>query len=183
MHAARLVADGALEALVARLPPVPSEARPHAHPRRALPPWRADEVSVHEAREEMRLQALAALRQLLTSCGAHPSPAAAAAAARMEGAGGGRALVAHLLAGEKGLIAPVAAGEAALGLDALVEHSRACELEVFRLGASAPLAEAVAGVLRTGGGGGARPQQRASDPRRMAASPWAAEQAEPHEEM
>ena len=68
------------------------------------------------------------------------------------------------------MISPHTAGEAALCLDALVEHSRACELAVFELGASAPLTSVLADVLRT------RAAVAGADPRRDALLPWAMEQ-------
>ena len=174
--------DGVIEVLLSLIPPLPNpdaKASPivegAAAPKRGLPPWRADEVTAVARREELRLQALAALRQLITRT---PSAEEAAdTASRLLAAGGVRVLVAQILAAES--ISTFAVGEAALTLDAVVEASSEAELEVFRLAASAPLAEAVTEVLRTRNCLGA-----SSDPRREATPPWSLEaNGEPSEAM
>jgi hypothetical protein len=65
-HVASFVSEGAVEALLHRLPPLPppppSAATPatpaatHIYPRRSLPPWRVDEATAADRREELRLQ-------------------------------------------------------------------------------------------------------------------------------
>ena len=149
--------------------------------RRSLPPWRADEASAAEKREEIRLQSLAALRQLVlrasTSNTGCPHGTSADVAARLVAIGAARTLIAQVLGGRIGLVSPIAVGEAALTLDALVELSHTCELDVFETGASASLADAVADVLRTRAG------TETGDPRRDAASPWASEVAEAFQQM
>ena len=130
-----------------------------------------------DKREELRLQALAALRQLITrapecSGGGGGGGGAADAAARVVAHEGAHILVSQLTAGHAGLISPLSVGEAALALDAVCERSSVAESQVFRLNASAPLADAVADVLRTRRGGAGL------DPKREAATPWALEQSE-----
>ena len=182
-----LVGAGAVEALVSRVPASPNalhqiEASMNLSPTqsadanshglalaRAMPPWRADEAYALQKNEELRLQTLAALRQLVTRVvhdGSFPG-SASDVVGRFSKAGGTRMLIAQM---HDGQISPFARGEAALTLDALCEMSQACEMEVFRSGASARLAEAVTDVLRARPGG--------LNPRRDAMPPWLMEQNE-----
>lgn len=180
-----LVEVGAVEAVLARIPPLggsavvggtdlsPLTASCGLAPKRSLPPWRAAEETALERREELRLQALSALRQLIICA---PPGSASDVANRAVTAGAARTLVTQIVGHEGTQASLLARGEAALALDTLCERSRACEMEVFRMGATASLTDAVTAVLQSTHAGA-----RGIDPRREALTPWAIEKNEPFE--